>query len=320
MASYYLRGNTYWICYYKDGQKVQKSLKTKDKAIARFKANEIENDLAKGLSPIPNHTVNINKAISDYEAYAKNLKSKTSMDGDISRIKRFIAWANINRLSSITESILRKYLNHRIDEDEITISTVNHTIKSVKILLNYAVKEGYLSENPLKNMRKYKIEKKPPRFLTKDEIKALFEASKDSHLYPMIACAIYTGMRKSELLRLKWTDIDLSKGVITVSVSKSKNFRVVPIHNDLKSILSNKTVPFNHDVMRNEFWRIQEKCKLKDIGWHTFRHTFASHLVMNGVDLVTVGKLLGHSNISTTMIYSHLTEGHIYESIKKLSV
>ena len=67
------------------------------------------------------------------------------------------------------------------------------------------------------------------------------------------------------------------------------------------------------------FRRIRKLAELPDIGWHTFRHTFASHLVMSGVDLNTVRELLGHADIATTMIYSHLSQDHINQSIKKLN-
>jgi site-specific recombinase XerD len=96
---------------------------------------------------------------------------------------------------------------------------------------------------------------------------------------------------------------------------------VIPLHRDLKKILNlirSSGKCFNYQNKRRIFKRIRKKINLSEIGWHSFRHTFASHLIMSGVDIVTVSKLLGHSSINTTMIYSHLTEGHVKEAIQKI--
>jgi len=199
---------------------------------------------------------------------------------------------------------------------------------SLKTFLNFAVRRRYIFENPIRGIKHYRLPHNPPRFLTDDEVKRILKAAAKSDLGPLVATAIYTGMRKSELFNLEWTDLDFPVGTITVRnkegfTTKSKRFRIIPIHPALKWILwplrAKEGLCFDATNNRRVFRRIVRKSKIQgDIGLHTLRHTFASHLIMNGVDIVTVSKLLGHSSISTTMIYSHLTGDHIKTAVEKL--
>ena len=167
-------------------------------------------------------------------------------------------------------------------------------------------------------MKRYKTEQRRPRYLSKPEIHAVLDACRSHRIYPMVLTAIYTGMRYGELTALKWQDIDLKNGTITVHKSKAGRFRVIPINKALRPALTPKNIPFEPMAGYTAIRLLRAVTGQKDIGWHTFRHTFASHLVMSGVDIVTVGKLLGHSRLETTMVYSHLSDDHVRESVVKL--
>jgi integrase len=322
MAHRYQRGLTWWIQYYKNGERIQESLKTKDERIAKFKQNEIENRLAKGDSPLPDIEAQPLDVFEEYKNHCKNIKSEKTQYDDSIRIKKFLDWALVYSINDINEALVRKYLDSRINskEKKITFNTANHIITNLKTFLNWAVSRKYLSKNPIEAMPHYKFDRLPPKFLSKEEIKAILEAAKGESLYPMIATAIYTGMRYGELKRMKPEDINFKQNIIIVPVSKSKKFRSIPIHDTLTPILKKKdSVPFSLVNSRRIFKRIRKKAKLsEEVGFQTFRHTFASHLVMSGVDLVTVKDLLGHSSIKTTMIYSHLFQEHVRKSVGKL--
>jgi len=151
------------------------------------------------------------------------------------------------------------------------------------------------------------------------------------------------GMRMGETLNLKFNDIDYDRKRITVVSSKTNNYRFIPmnleLYNMVKWLKLNYINPKNQRVIlrqpqqRNYLFCNPDGSKLKSIRTsfskasgkagvkatpHSLRHTFASHLVMNGVDLVTVKELLGHNSISTKMIYSHLSEEHKAKSLEKL--
>jgi len=322
MASIYLRGRVWWICYYDNGRKFDKSLKTRDRTIARFKKNEIENQIAKGDNPIPNFNLSPQYVLNEYREFCRNRNKDHTVSDDISRINHFLNQCLPARIKDVSESMLIEYLNKRLDAKDIIPSTANHIITNIKTFLNFAIRKNYISINPLRNVRKYRVDKIPPKFLSRGEIKKILIKAKGETLYPMIATAIYTGMRLGELKRLAWGDIDFKRDTLTVVISKSKKFRVIPIHPRLKAILAKYSklsgVCFELANQRRIFRRIKKRAKLPGIGWHIFRHTFASHLVMSGIDLVTVGKLLGHSDIKTTMIYSHLSPEHIKGSVSRL--
>ena len=153
-----------------------------------------------------------------------------------------------------------------------------------------------------------------------------------------------TGMRRGELLNLRFDDIDYDRKTITVISLKTNNYRIIPMNIELYNIVKwlklNYVNPKNQKIIlrqpqqRNYLFCKPDGTKLKGIRTsfnkackkagvsatpHTLRHTFASHLIMNGADLVTIKELLGHSSISTTMIYSHLSEEHKARSIEKLN-
>jgi integrase len=325
MASIYKRSQIWWIIYYENGRKIQRSLKTRDKTIAKFKKNDLENQLAKGDSPIPNFNISPYVVLEEYREFCKNRNKLQTISDDTTRIKDFLGWAQPSRIKDVNEKDVLAYLNQRIDGKEIIPSTANHTITNIKTFLNFSVQRRYISSNPLRGIKKYKTEKLPPRFLNKEEIRNVLVAASSEPIHPMIITAIYTGMRLGELKRLTWGDIDFSRGEIMVRISKSSKFRIIPLHKNLKKELFKiKGAPaqlcFNYQNKRRIFKRIKRKAKLHNIGFHTFRHTFASQLIMAGVDLVTVSKLLGHAGINTTMIYSHLSQEHIKESIKRLTI
>jgi len=147
-------------------------------------------------------------------------------------------------------------------------------------------------------------------------------------IYPVIATGIYTGLRQREIFTLEWPDIDFTHQLVKVRnkpgfTTKDRENRAVPLHKDLARILralrKNEGPCFDVTNQRRIFHRIRIKAGLKDIGWHTLRHTFASHALMAGVPIATVSKWLGHSSVTTTMIYSHLLKDHQAQEIKKLS-
>jgi len=149
-----------------------------------------------------------------------------------------------------------------------------------------------------------------------------------------------TGMRKAELENLEWSDVDLERRKIRIhrkDIWQPKTGeRDIPINQKLFDLLSNlkeknEKVPQSNFVFpdkeggitktkyRLQLIKIAKKANIENLTkLHSLRHTFASHLVMNGVDLPTVQKLMGHSDIQTTMIYAHLSADHLIEAVDKL--
>lgn len=330
MAHYYIRSSRYWVTYQKDGQRVRRPLRTvegrpvKDEKVAKYLTNELENQIERGDSPIPDSNISPQAVFDEYNEYAKGFKSEATIRTDKSLIGVFLKTTKPNRIGQITNEFVKSYLDSRISDKKISHVSANDTIKTLKTFINFAIKRNYLSRNLIKDLPKYRVNVVPPLFLRDNETAAIIEASKTEILYSPIVVALYTGMRLGELKRLRWEHINQKNKIITIMQSKSGRFREIPIHPDLITF----ELPFNFTNHQKVFKRIcrrayrllykEDGCL--NIGWHTFRHTFASNLLMNGVSLVALSELLGHMDIATTMIYAHLTKDHLRDSIGKLKI
>ena len=217
--------------------------------------------------------------------------------------------------------------------------TINLEVDGIKTFLNLAVEWGFLKHNPISKMKSLKEDdRKPTRFLTIEECQRLLDAT-PSDLYPAFFTFLHTGVRKAELENLQWCDIDFKTRQLQIRSKPDWNpksgERKIPISDALYRVLkglkkktslesdyvfSTKYSGHSHNRLRRELIKIAKKAELEGITkLHTLRHTFASQLVMSGVDLPTVMKLMGHSDIQTTMIYAHLAPDHLADAVNKLS-
>lgn len=219
--------------------------------------------------------------------------------------------------------------------------TINFEIGTLRTIFYVAIKWDYMKVNPCKGIKKLKVtDSKPLRFLTEKETKQLL-AICPPDLYPIYFMFLNTGMRKAELENLEWSDIDFKRRKIKIQMKTfwlpKTGEREIPIGQQLVEILRGLKAENNRLIKSNFVFPDKEsggkiKTKLrrklillaKQAGidgltkLHTLRHTFASHLVMQGVDLPTVKKLMGHSDIQTTMIYAHLAPDHLASAVEKL--
>jgi len=220
--------------------------------------------------------------------------------------------------------------------------TINKVITVFKTILNDAEKANNLLKNPI---RGYPELKEPPRELTywsKEEVKAFLDYVKNDPLYGLYAFALNSGLRLGECLGLMWDKVDFVNGQIVVARSlgrsglknttKSHKTRFVPMNGKVKTILEERLKERLNDkfVFTDELGNHLDYCHLterhfmvaqreaglsKIIRFHDLRHTFASHFMMNGGNLYTLQKLLGHSDLETTMIYAHLDSDFMKQSI-----
>lgn len=330
MASLFRRNSVYWISYYLNGSQYRESLKTSDKEKATFLKNQKENELITGTPIIPANT-ELTIILQEYINYCKHRRTPKVIHDNEVRIRGFLEWAKIHTPREINHPLFEDYLSYRISKG-IGNYTANNIIRSVNAMLNLAVKRKMIISNPLSGFPLLDVPKHViPPFWPSEKIQELLKTveTEGSAIYPMVITAIFTGMRFSELRHLKWPDIDFQNSLIIarnegILRTKSRKDRFLPLHNRLRSILEpikqeNGPVfePVNH---RKIFDRCLTKVGLKQRGtsWKGARHSFASHLIMNGADLRAVQELLGHADIETTMIYTHLTQGHTQKAVEKL--
>jgi tyrosine recombinase XerC len=225
---------------------------------------------------------------------------------------------------------LRKYLAV-LREKGLASRSISRRLSGLRSFFKFLNREGYLKSNPILLLSSPKTEKHLPNFLTEEQVKRLIESAlpltgKDERTLRdrAILEAFYsTGMRISELVGLKIDDLDFISGVVKLK-GKGKKERIVPIGDtairairgylekrkkqDEALFLNKNSKPISSRGVRNIVWKYILRSGLKQgISAHTLRHSFATHLLNRGADLRTVQELLGHANLSTTQIYTHLT-------------
>ncbi len=209
-------------------------------------------------------------------------------------------------------------------------ATINRFVATVKHMFTKAVDWNMVEEGTLKRVRKAKLleeNNRRLRYLAKEECQALINSCKD-HLRPVVITALNTGMRKEEILSLKWDNVDLRNDFILLNITKNGERREIPVnatlHDTLAGILRRVDVPYVFYDMEfgNRYGDIQRSFKtacrksgIRDFHFHDLRHTFASQLVMAGVDLTTIKELLGHKTLTMTLRYAHLAPSHKVKAV-----
>ncbi|MEE9554158.1 MAG: tyrosine-type recombinase/integrase [candidate division Zixibacteria bacterium] len=250
-------------------------------------------------------------------------------------------------LKSVDRQLIDEYIRYRLQEktkrnnSNISKSTVNLELRHLKAIFNTAVSWNVIKRNPFKSVKLLRVpESECPKYLTVDEISNVREAFIRTEWQHIVNFYLWTGVRLQEALTLSWSDIDFKNRTITIKSinSKSKRNRFIGFNPDgelgemllsLKKRKDNKIFgPQSANGIEKIQWKldtvsrnISRVCTHIGLDWascHTFRHTFASHLVMAGVPRYTVKELLGHSTIKTTEIYAHLAAQHKSDMIAKL--
>ena len=212
-------------------------------------------------------------------------------------------------------------------------ATVNKGIGILKAMLKKAVDWSLLDESIHKTISKVKHlpeNNKRLRYLTTEEAASLVSQC-DQHLKPVVTFALNTGCRLGEILSLKWDQVDLKHGFILLDITKTDSRREIPINATLKGVLQGLTrrldVPyvFFEPTTGKPFQRLKrsfptalKRAGIRDFKFHDLRHTFASHLVMSGIDITTVSRLLGHKSLTMTLRYAHLAPNHVVKALDVL--
>ena len=233
-------------------------------------------------------------------------------------------------LCRITSSIISEFKDELLKEKTPkgtlrSQSTANRYLAALSGAFSMAVKElGWLKENPVSNISRFKEGKARERFLIKEEIDKLLEVCKESkspHLYPVTLFALSSGARRGEILGLKWKDVDFSRKTATFRDTKNGEHRSIPLSDALaeclwkeqrlRNLLNEYVFP-SADGKRpgdiREAWEnALKKAGLSGVCFHTLRHTVASHLTMGGASAIEVGAILGHKTLAMVKRYSHLS-------------
>lgn len=277
-----------------------------------------------------------------FQNEVKNRKSPQTQRNYIGDLKNYIyPIVGEIKLKDITIRHARAIENKMLELGKHP-RTVNKVMMVFKTVLNDAVRSNNLLKSPIKG---YPELKEPPKDITywsKEEIKIFLDFVRNDPLCDLYVVTLNTGLRLGEILGLMWDKVDFVNGQIVVSRSlgrsglkqttKTHKARFIPMNAKVKTILEKRFkerlndqfvftesngdhLDYNHVTERHFMVAQREAGLSKIIRFHDLRHTFASHFMMNGGNLYTLQKLLGHSDIQTTMIYAHLDAEFLKQSI-----
>lgn len=289
---------------------IKRFLEVIDKETKSVAKSEVE----KTLNNIENHLILCR--------YSKNT-IKTYME----QIRRFFTYFRNNTPAKLTDENVKEYLLHLLNNKDISISYQKQVICSIKFYFEKILgreKKNYFFDYTVKQERKL------PVVLTKWELKKFFEKIEDIKNMAIFKTIYSSGIRISELINLRISDIDSEMMLINIRSGKGMKDRVTLLSTELLTLIreyykkyrpkvwlfeSTEGVKYTPQAIRKKFHLAFNKTGIdKKATVHTLRHTFATHMLENGEDVRKIQKLLGHKNISTTEIYTHISS----QAIKNL--
>lgn len=291
----------------------------------------------------------MNDLISEYQHYlvSEKMKSENTVHSYVSDLQNYIYYLNekqgIDDIRNVDTKTIQKYLAY-LKKLGYSPTSTSRALSAIKSFHKFLYLEHRTLENPATNLSSPKLDKKLPTVLSEEEVIKLLDSLDDStpihhRNKAMIEMVYGTGLRVSELVGLKLQDLHLTNKMISVK-GKGNKERIVPINDYANKVLreyiinsrpklakpskDNGYVFLNHlgtPISRQSFFLIlKEQCNkagiTKEVSPHTLRHSFATHLLEAGTDLRLIQEMLGHEDISTTQIYTHLSNQKLKEIYK----
>lgn len=329
----YKRGNVYWIRYAGLNSKViyESSYSTKFKE-AEALLIQRRQSIKEGKQP---ESVKIaNYAFSELaEKYILWINGRQKS----AKVKGYIIGQLIQTFGNLP---LRRFNTAIVEQMQTDLmarglknSSCNKSLNVLKHMFSKAVEWEMAESEVLKRVRKVKLlqdDSKRLRYLSKEECQSLINNC-TGRTKAIVITALNTGMRKGETLSLKWDNVDLRHGFILLDRTKNGERREIPINATLRGVLQGITrrldIPYvfydnatgkPYQDIKRSFNTACRKAGIKDFHFHDLRHTFASHLIMAGVDITTVKELLGHKTLTMTLRYAHLAPSHKVKAVEML--
>jgi len=283
---------------------------------------------------------NLTKEFITFIQVEKGLAHHTleSYTRDLARLHSWAAKTN-KPVSNLSRSDLRKWIAS-LSRDGLAPTSVARAVSAARGFFKFLMIDGHITHNPAEDLDTPQRFNYLPKFLTEDEINSLLltpDVSTEEGIRDraILETMYASGLRVSELVGLKQSDVDLLAGLIVCHGKGSKERRVplgksaihwLQQYSAMKAAYGKQSSPYvflhrGRPFTRQLAWsmikRRAEEAGIKNVSPHTLRHSFATHLLQHGADSRSVQALLGHSDISTTQIYTHITDGHLRSSYNR---
>jgi integrase len=316
----------YWIDYYVSGRRKRERIGP-DKKLAEVVLKKRKVEIAEGKY-LDKRTVprcSFSELADLYLEWAQ--VNHRGYVGTRSRVEHFRRAFGSHQLREITPFTVDDYVSKRAALRKP--ATVNRDLVVLRHMFQKAREWGKALENPVSHQKPLRAENRRLRYLSQEEITRLLDAA-DGILRPLLVVALHTGLGRGELFSLTWQDVDVKQGVIRVLHTKNGERREIPMTDTLRATLQQlprhlasdhvfpgKTGQGLVDI-RKRFHRALKHAGIEGFVFHDLRHTFASHLVMAGIDLVTVKEFMGHKDLKMTLRYAHLAPDYKRAAIERL--
>jgi integrase len=300
--------------------------------------------------------------LDDVEATRHTLKEAIDryteeFECDVNRRCHLRRWSEVlgSRLMSSIDDVLIsdglsqiKPLGGRTTNNRLAPGSVRVHLCSLSAVFKSARRWGWVKKNPVRDVERPGQGKIRVRYLDRDELKRLLTACKESRykpLYLIVMLALSTGMRKEEILSLKWRNVELDRERIILEQTKNGDRRNVPVKGEALSLLKDyakvrridtdflfpgekpspqkecKAVPAQerHFDITAAWNAARKAAQLVDFRFHDLRHTAASYLAMNGATIADISGVLGHRGVATTQRYAHLSDSHLADRVESMN-
>ena len=289
---------------------------------------------------MPDHIADYCRYLTEEKHAQKN--TLNSYARDLNQFQTWLMANGITDLKKVKKETVNEYLQYMSGKGK-SPATVTRSTASIRSFYNYMLREGRVKTNPAKAVTSQKVERKYPEILTNREVELFLEQpkcmdEKGFRDHAMLELLYATGIRVSELIGLNVEDVNLTVGFIRCTTHGKE--RIIPLYTAAVKALreymekirpriiadENQQALFvnmsGERMSRQGFWKIikyyQEKAEInKDITPHTLRHSFAVHLLENGADLRSIQEMLGHADISSTQIYTHVIQKQLKDVYNK---
>jgi integrase len=332
----FLRNHDYWIRFADATGKIRREKVGPFLEQAKKAVEKRRSDVREGRffpDRLRQRVVLFSEIARDFLAHSK--REKRSYGHDVSRSETLLRVWRDCPLSDLSPGRMERDLAECAEQEEWTPATYNRHRALASGMFSLAIRNGKTTANPVRGTKHRMENNARVRYLTdEEEIRLIAEVRKTCpELEAQIIVAMHSGMRRSEQYvtpdcpdgGLKWQHIDFRSRVITLPRSKHGESRHIKMNSLVQETLrqvgttaSCSSYVFPGDAPDKLFPKLCKQAEVADFTWHCLRHTFASRLVMKGVDLRTVQELMGHKSIVTTMRYAHLAPQHQAEAVERL--
>ncbi len=324
-----LKKGNWYIDYYAYGRRKREKIGT-SRALAEnvLRKRKVEIAENKYLDVRKEQKIEFRNFADEYLETHSKVNNRSWENAELPPLKRLKAYFGGKYLHEITPQSIEQFKAQAVNE--VSPATVNRALALLRSIFNKAAAWGkFDGKNPVKGIKFFK-EQPRLRFLEKEEIAKLLENC-SKHLRPIAITALNTGMRKGEILNLKWHDVDFERGIIHLYLTKNGEKREVPMNERVRQALiavrKHPDSPYifcgrdgrPYADIRKSFFTACDNSGIIDFRFHDLRHTFASQLVMAGIDLNTVRELLGHKSLEMTLRYAHLSPDYKKRAVDVLA-